>query len=84
MPNGIDSGIDDGTEENTEKILNAILVDPKITRKRLAEEAALPAFFNARNMSYIPALKKRSRLASEQKSLFTNKFLIEDSRSFHR
>ncbi|HBQ65016.1 MAG TPA: hypothetical protein DD727_08900 [Clostridiales bacterium] len=42
MPTGTDggivNGIDDGVEKNTEKILNAILADPKITQKRLADE----------------------------------------------
>ena len=49
VDNGI-NGIDDGMGNNAERILNALLVDPKITQKNLALETGLSIRTIAREM----------------------------------
>jgi predicted HTH transcriptional regulator len=50
IENDIENGIDDDVEKNTEKILNAILANPKITQKRLADETGLSVRTVAREL----------------------------------
>lgn len=63
---GIENGIDDGVEKNTEKILNAILADPKITQKRLADETGFSVRTVARELKRLRDTDVIRRVGSDR------------------
>ncbi|MDR1084427.1 MAG: winged helix-turn-helix transcriptional regulator, partial [Deltaproteobacteria bacterium] len=66
MPIGADGGIDDGVEKNTKKILNAILPNPKITQKRLADETGLSVRTVARELKRLRETDIIRRIGSDR------------------
>jgi ATP-dependent DNA helicase RecG len=66
MPTGIDAGIDGGVETNTEKIINAILADPKITQKQIAEEIGLSVRTVARELKRLRDTDVIRRVGSDR------------------
>lgn len=66
MPTGTDCGIDNGIEKNTEKILNAILINPKITQKQLAKETSLSVRTIARELKRLRDIDAIRRIGSNR------------------
>ena len=63
---GIENGIDDGIEKNSEKILNAILANPKITQKRLADETGFSVRTVARELKRLRDTDVIRRVGSDR------------------
>jgi len=63
---GIENGIDDGIEKNTEEIINAILANPKITQKRLADETGLSVRTVARELKRLRDTDVIRRVGSDK------------------
>lgn len=66
MPTGIETGTDDGVEKNDEKILSAILADPKITQKKLADKTGLSVRSIARELKRLRDIGAIRRIGSDR------------------
>ncbi len=66
MPTGIETGMDNGAEKNDEKIFNAILTDPKITQKQLADKTNLSVRTVARELKRLRDIGAIRRIGSDR------------------